>query len=464
MTEEERKLKKWKEEIEKREIPSDRLDQAIQIGFETAKRNQTNKQRGFMRRSIWYTAIAAILILAFVTSIRVSPAFANALSSIPGFSGIVEMIQDNKGIQMAIENEHYQIIGTTGETEGVKVTLEGIITDESSMIAFSAIEHNKKYPNWYLSGYRILDTNGNEIANDHSFSTSWNQKNDLLATNTTEIKFKGPVPTEEMILEYQFSDDIRDEGPVPIEEMFLKSHLTDDNKDDQVIKTIQIPFKVELKPVKREQYAVNKTVVIEGQKIHIHSITIGPIKTSIEVEYDAENTKKILGFEDLRLVDEKGEVWSAIKNGSTASWSEDSTIISYFLQSNYFRDTDHLYLQFNKLMAMDKDEAELIVDTEKQEIVKQPKDNRFGNLKMYGLYMEIELMGGKEYHHDPFSKFYDADGKELRSMSGSFSKYENDEISKIGLELPNENYKNPLRFPLYAYPSYIKGDVKIKIN
>ena len=179
---------------------------------------------------------------------------------------------------MAIENEHYQIIGTTGETEGVKVTLEGIITDETSLIVFSKIENNKKHPNRYLTRYRILDTDGKEIPNDQSFGTSWNQQNDLLATNTTEIKFTGPVPTEEMILEYRFAEDIR---------------------DDQVIETIQIPFKVDLKPVKREQYAVNKTVVVDGQKIHIHSITIGPIKTAVEVEYDAENTKKIFGFEDL---------------------------------------------------------------------------------------------------------------------------------------------------------------------
>ncbi len=442
MPEEERKLKKWKEEIEKREVPAERLDQAIQIGFETAKRNRENKKCGFLKRGLWSTAVAAILMLVFVTSIRVSPAFANAVSSIPGFSGIVELIQDNKGIQMAIENEHYQIIGTTGETEGVKVTLEGIITDETSLIVFSKIENNKKHPERYLNRYRILDTDGKEIPNDQSFGTSWNPKNDLLATNTTEIKFKGPVPTEEMILEYRFADDIR---------------------DGQVIETIQIPFKVELKPVKREQYAVNKTVVVDGQKIHIHSITIGPIKTAVEVEYDAENTKKIFGFEDLQIVDEKGEVWSAIKNGSSASWSEDSPVISYFLQSNYFRDTQHLYLQFNKLMAMDKDEAELIIDTETQKILKQPRDERFNNLKITGSHLEIELKGGKGYYHDPFSTFYDVEGKALSPKSGSFYPGA-DDINYFGLELPDVEFKNPLKFPLHAYPSYIKGDVKIKIK
>ncbi|WP_251700982.1 DUF4179 domain-containing protein [Sporosarcina luteola] len=435
-------MKKWKEEIEKREVPAERLDNAIQIGFETAKRNRENKKRRFINRGLWSSAIAAILMLTFVTSIRVSPAFANAVSSIPGLSGIVELIQDNKGIQMAIENEHYQIIGTTGETETVKVTLEGIITDESSMIAFSTFEYNKKHPYRYLTGYRILDSNRKEIANDHSFGTSWNQKNDLLLTSTTEIRFVSPVPTEEMILEYRFADDIG---------------------DDQVIETIQIPFKVDLKPVKREQYAVNKTFVVEGQKIHIHSITIGPIKTAVEVEYDPENTKKIFGFEDLRIVDEKGEIWSAIKNGSSASWSEDSPVISYFLQSNYFRDTQHLYLQFNKLMAMDKDEAELIIDTETQKILKQPRDERFNNLKITGSHLEIELKGGKGYYHDPFSTFYDVEGKALSQKSGSFYPGA-DDINYFGLELPDVEFKNPLNFPLHAYPSYIKGDVKIKIK
>lgn len=442
MTKEERKLKKWKEEIEKKDIPTERLDQAIQIGFEAAKGKRENKKRRFLKRGLWSTAIAAILMLTLITSIRVSPAFANAVASIPGMSGFVELIENNKGLQMAIENEHFQVIGTTGETESMKVTLEGIITDETSLVAFSTIETNKKYPNRYLSGYRILDIKGEEIPNQGSFGTAWDQTDNFKLTNTTEINFNGKMPTEEMILEYKISEEVG---------------------ENKVKETIQIPFKVDLKPVKKEHYTIDKTVIVEGQSIRIRSISIGSLKTAIEVEYDSANMKKIFGFEDLRLVDEKGEVWSSIKNGSTARGTDDPNINIFYLQSNYFRETEHLTLKFSKLMAMDKDEAFINIDTEKKEIVKQPTDERFGSLKVNGRFIDIEMRGMKGYYHDPFSTFFDADGKELSMKSGTFYTRGEDEIH-LGIELPDEEYKNPLRFPLYAYPSYIKGNVQIKIK
>ncbi|GEN83267.1 hypothetical protein SLU01_15790 [Sporosarcina luteola] len=441
MTEEERKLKKWKEEIEKREVPDDRLENAIQMGYERAKAKQMKTKRLFIRRSAWSMAIAAILMLAFITSIRVSLAFASAVASIPGMSGIVDLIQDNKGLQLAIENDHYQKVGVTGEADGMKVTLEGIITDEASLVAFNTIEFSSKRTNAFLSGYRLLDKEGEEISEAGGFNTNWNLEDDLKATNSVEIEFKGPIPTEEMILEVEISEEV----------------------DEDKIGTISLPFTINLQPVKQEKYVLNQTVVVEGQSITIKSITIGPIKTAVEVEFAEDNTMQIFGFEDLRIADGKGDVWSSIKNGVYASGTDDPNVTIYYLQSNFFKETEKLSLKFNKLMALDKEEAELIVDTEKEEIIKQPKDGKFSNLKMHGPYMEIELKGREEYHHNPFSTFYDADGKELHSMSGSFSKNGN-EVAIIGLDLPNEKYKNPLRFPLHAYPSYIKGNVEINIK
>lgn len=433
------KLKKWREEIEKKEVPEERLELAINRGFEKAKLKK--EKRRILNKGIWSSVAAAILILSFVTSIRVSPAFANAIASIPGMERIVELIQDNKGLQMAIENEHFQLIGMTGETESMKVTLEGIITDETSLVAFSTIENNKEHPNKYLGGYRILDARGKEIPNDGSFDTTWHHTDDLKSTNTTEINFRGKVPIEEMILEYKIFEET----------------------GDKVMETIQIPFKVDLKPVKKEHYTIDKTVVVEGQSILIHSISIGSIKTAIEVEYDSANTKKIFGFEDLRLVDETGELWSSITNGVTASGTENPDVNIFYLQSNYFKETDELYLKFNKLMAMDKDEAFVIIDTEKKEIVHQPDGERFSNLNVHGRFIDIEMRGKKGYYHDPFSTFYDADGKALSMKSGSFAT-SGDEKIHVGVELPDEEYKNPLRFPLHAYPFYINGKVQIKIK
>ncbi|WP_248513964.1 DUF4179 domain-containing protein [Sporosarcina sp. NCCP-2222] len=426
-------MEKWKEAIEKQEIPKVPLETAILKGFHRARDKRA--KRTVRKRGLWTIVAAAVLMLTFITSIRVSPVFANAIASIPGMSVIVDMIQDNKGLQMAIENEHYQAIGVSGESKSFKVTLEGLITDENGLIIFSSAAQ-KNSNQIQFSSVRVLDQNGVPISKNGSYSFNYPE-----LTHTAELEFETKIPTDELLIEYTFSKD-----------------------EEEASETIQIPFKIELKPIKKEQYIINETVEVKGQKIHIRSITIGSLKTAIEVEYDAENTMKIFGFEDLRLEDEKGEVWTSIQNGVTARGSDNPNVMTYYLQSNYFRQTDHLTLKFNKLMAMDREDAFIIIDTDKKEIIRQPKDKRFRNMTVHrGGYVEFELRGEEGYHHDPFSTIIDAQGKELRMMSGYFSRKEEDRIS-IGFDLPDEAYTNPLKLPLAGYPSYITGNVSVEIK
>jgi len=77
-------------------------------------------------------------------------------------------------------------------------------------------------------------------------------------------------------------------------------------------------FPVKLNPdayeKQKKSYPVNKTVEVEGQNITFKNITIYPLRTAIEIEFDPDNTKKLFTFEDLRIVNEKGAVWSGISN------------------------------------------------------------------------------------------------------------------------------------------------------
>ncbi|QTD40128.1 DUF4179 domain-containing protein [Sporosarcina sp. Te-1] len=431
-------MEKWKETIEKQEIPKEPLENAILQGFERAKEKKSKRKRWFRKRGVWTIVAAAVLMLAFITSIRVSPVLASAIASIPGMSAIVDLIQDNKGLQLAIENEHYQTIGGSNESDRFKVTLEGIITDETSLVAFSTIQQKSAHIG-HIQNVRLLDQHGVEISKKVSHNTSY--PNERTSTNTAELEFESKVPTGELLIEYTIADEPGEEAS----------------------ETIQIPFQVELKPIKKEQYVINKTVEVEGQKIHVRSVTIGSIKTAIEIEYDADNSMRIFGIEDLRLEDEKGEIWTSIQNGVSASGSENPNVNTFYLQSNYFKESDHLTLKFNKLMAMDREEAFIVIDTEKKEVVRQPKDPRFKNLTVNGRFVNIEMLGEAGYHHDPFTTIFDAKGEQLDIVSGTYYSTD-DEIIHLGFELSNKAYTNPLRLPLHAYPSYINGNVSIEIK
>lgn len=441
MHDEEKNLEKWKKEIKNKEIQADLLENAILQGFERVKSNKEKNKRRFVKRSVWTIVVAAILLLTFITSIRVSPAFANAVASIPGMARFVETIQSDKGLQQAIENEHFQQIGVSKETENMKVTLEGFITDETTMVAFLTIDEKRFSPE-SRPEFRILNLEGEVISDKNSMGASFEYTDtQRIATTEVEFEFAETVPSGELVLEYEVLEEWGGE----------------------TLEIIQIPFENTLQPIKKEQFIINETAVIEGQKIHIRSVTIGSLKTAVEVEFDEENTKKIFGFEDLTLIDDTGEVWSSINNGVTARGTDDPNVMIYYLQSNYFKETDHLTLQFKKLNAMDKDEAFVVIDTGKKRIIRQPPLNLFSNLTVNGSFIEIEMKSEKGVHRDPFTILLDADGNEVESDSqGSINSFEKD--MTIYFQISSEQYKNPITLPLSFYPFYINGDVSITIK
>lgn len=443
--EEEKKLEKWKEEIGKTEVTESQLESAIKQGLERAKTKQQLKKRPQLKRGIWSAIIAAVLLITLVTSIRVSPAFASTLASIPGMEGIVSLIQDNKGLQSAINNDHYEEIGVSRESSGIKFSLEGAITDELNMVLFYTTEFKKKHKSDRIEGFELTNSDGKELKWD-SISNNYDEEfgTKTKSTNSIEIKLAEPIVVEELLLEV---------------------HIIGENGEQEVIK---IPFKIEMSNTKSEKYILDKEVLIANQLMIIKNVTISTVQTAIQIEFNSENSMEIFGFEDLRLVDDRGEVWSSIVNGITSS-SRKPNVVTYFLQSNYFEEPEKLFLQFNKLMAMDKEEAYILIDTEKEEILKQPKEEYFKKVTLENGYLSsgkefvrIDFKGRKGFYNQLFNHYIDADGKSFHIMAWSSNDLEATN-AQIGIELEGP-YKNPIKLPLTGYPSYINGDVKIQIK
>ena len=439
---EETKLERWKTEIEQVNVTDDLLEEAIQQGFHRAKNTYpVRRQRLYVKRGIWSIVVAAILFITLVTSIRVSPVMANAVASIPGMEKFVDFIRDDKGLASAIKNEYYQELNLSTEKEGVTLTLDGVLADEQEMVIFYTLKGAEKNERFQLDLPEITDRQGRDIAKYGAAEPGlgFDEKGSE-QTAKVNIGFKEDIA----INEYEFN--------------FLATVKSNQREID-----FTIPFAVDKVKMPTTRYPLNETVLIEGQKIIIKQIEISPLKVAIHVSVDPANKKEIFGFEDLRLVDEKGETWTSINNGITKSGARNDEVNIYYLQSNYFDEPKELYLQFNKLMAMDKDEAFLLIDTDNKQILQQPDDKRFSNLSVNGRFIDLELLGEEGYHHDPFSEIIDANGKEIYSVSGSFSSKEDREVL-IGLELPDTDFESPLKLPLAAYPSYIEGNAKIKIR
>lgn len=433
---EEEKLRELKSQLERQSLPLEEADQMILAGIAKAKADRSKQKR--RRKGItWTVAMAAILVLTFVTSIRVSTAFANTVASIPGMEPFVAMIQQDKGLQEIFKEDYYQDIGASQTVGDVTMTIDGVILDETGMNVYYTIASSEKMKS--ASVHTIEITNSRPMP-DAGISYGGMGANDVYSyQENMELTFSKRNVFNDLKFKVEAVMEI------------------DGRKD-----AFSIPFEVPEQTKPSKPYVLNEIMELDGQNFTVDEVVISPLRVGVQITFDPNNTKKILSFEDMRLVDEKGEVWSKIENGVTAFGNEKGkTTHTFFLQSNYFSTPKKLYLQINKAQAIKQEQAFVEVNTDTKELLSYPDGPKLQLVDANRNGIEL-LFSVKDFHHDPFTTATDALGKEI-SIS-SFGMYGEGDATHWSPTFETTSYTNPIRLELHAYPTYIEGNVKVEVK
>ncbi len=446
--EEKQKLEKRKNVINQVDVPLDKVEMSVRNGFEKAKQEK-KKKRIITHRSLWSVAMVALLFIAFVTSINVSPAFANKVSAIPGMERVVALVQNDKGLVAAVENDFYQPINESQTQNGITVTLDGVIADKKGMVVFYTVNSEEKDLPIEIERLELLTQ---EYMNLPAYSTTfWGGASNIIR----ETEFSSKMTIEYMEGHWVYKN-----------ELLFTLGLNHKGKVDN----FKIPFTFERSKLDSKKIVLNKEVSIEGQNMKVKEILINPIRAEVRIDVDPSNSMEIFSLNNLKLRNDLGDEW-VIDNAGTLFRSLDGVEWNITLQSPYFNRTDNLYLTFGEIAALDKDETYILIDTESEEFLKQPTNSIFSNLKIKN--GNISFNVGEE-HYILFSSFMDSKGKEFlikdqytnirpenKYVNGSWTKISGG--LKLEFNLPEEPITNPIRLDFHYYPNWIKDDVEVEI-
>ena len=436
---EEEKLNELRKHLEHVELPQGEIDGAILQGMERAIREK-QVRRTKRKKGLWTLAVSAVLLFTLITSIRVSPTFANAVSTIPGMEKIVAMIHYDKGLTAAIENDYYQVIDVSQTRENVTLTIDGVILDESGMNVFYTVKSDEFLQNPEV---RKVEINNSEI-------------------RPGSISY-GFSPSDQAVKEFSNRIDFHFHDPTKFTDLGFSLLMKVKNAGKEI--EFNIPFTVPKNVKPSVTYTLNKEVEIENQKFTIEEVMIHPLRVGIKISIEPQNTMEILQFEDLRLEDEQGEIWGSIANVASGREVSETEQI-FYLQSNYFEKPKELYVRINKLQAINKDEAVVILDTEKNQLVKSPKDGKLklgdSNKSQADLFMNE--ITDDAYGFNLASSVKDANGKLIGTPSVSMRYDSGQKERHLVIEFETTNYLNPLYLEIDAYPNYIEGDVKVELK
>jgi hypothetical protein len=434
---EEEKLTEYKHSYDDIKVPLDLLDEAILTGFQKGKAEKGRKPRN--RKMLFSFMAAAIFFFGFFTSIKLSPAFAAYVADIPGMEKVIELIRGDKGRMLAIENEYYHEIGVSQEKNGLEITIDGAIADENGLVLFYSIESAEKQKEVILEEVGLFHQNGQKL--------NWSSAS--METHHTseegETSYNGS-------LEYFFDS-------LPVQKDFeIKLKV----KSDQQTENYKLSFSLEKEIKTKKTYKINKSATIEGQKITFVEADIYPLRVAVHVKMDPANSKRLLNFDDIRLVDENDEVWNKINNGVFASRISENEAILY-LQSNYFNNPERLYLEINKIQAVDKSEAFVVVDTDKEQLLKKPSGNQLYDFKVEEDYLIFKLQTEEEFNAFPFGAITDGNGEEITPKQTEMLDHEGE--VELRVNIPNlEEFTSPICLEVSFFPDWIEGDEKVRIK
>lgn len=220
----------------------------------------------------------------------------------------------------------------------------------------------------------------------------------------------------------------------------------------------------------QREYVLGQSFQIEGQSITFAKAVVSPLRVSLYLDYDENNTKQIFGPGDIRLVDGKGTVWG----NTSASLVKDHPV--YHFESPYFNSPKSLTIEGSWFRALDKNQMSILIDTEKEQLLQAPD----GKLDLYSVtksdkYTKLDFVL-KGLDSTDKMMYSLGDGEFTDAAGNHYKEPDLHEIirgyvvgSKPGEQhsmyyIANQSYKQPLTLTLNDYPSYIRHHIKFVLS
>ncbi|WP_394219418.1 DUF4179 domain-containing protein [Halobacillus trueperi] len=429
-----RELNEWKKMYDQVHMENEQLDNAVELGF-----HQASKQPARRYRKVGWPVFAAIAaLMLFFGGVRVSPAFAEKVSQVPGMDRIVQLIHGDKSKQAAMDADHFQPLDITDKKGDLTFSVEGVIRDDYGIVIFYTLEAAGEHRNLKLGTPNLTTGGGEELPPK---SVSYNSK---------EINENRDVQMMEVYTQEKMSD-IQDfhlsiSGSGVIDGSFIKENF-------------DVSFTAE-NDARSKVYDLEETVSMEGEQFIVENVTIHPLRTAIKVREHPDNETELLSIEDLELKGENGEVWAGINNGVTASGGPDNDALTFYIQSNYFDQPETFKLTFSKVMVVDPENEYMKIDLKSEEILYQPGD--IAELREASP-SAFEI----EFHEEVsqsigFSSVKDEKGNTLYPSSQQVESVM--EGPKKVHTFLDEDVQGPIRIDFSSYPHWLEKKIEIPLE
>lgn len=392
-----------------------RVDKAIERGAVKEKR----------KKAINIIGVAAAVLIIFISSVNISPAFAGYMKNIPGLSYFVELVKFDKGLKSAIENDYVQVVEKSKKDKDIKFTIRSLIFDRRQLIISYTIETTGDYIDLKPHLIDVFDKKGNllEVLSNISYVPDRKFKNKKARDGIIEFNAydEGKFPTD-MVLKCR---------------EFYEMDVSSGKEKSKIEGNWDISFKIDEKfmlamPITKE---LNENYCLGPVHFNVEKVDIYPTAVYVTISFDKTDRDRFAGFKNLRLVDENGRTYE--EKGATIV-SDYKRIIRF--ESNYFFKSKKLSLKADGVYHIPVESQYVVLDLKNNKILDdggyniehfQYRKNTVLNDKKYDLMLSFNIkdeeilknhkLPGSYFGGVGFNNAEDDNGNEYRIMVDSAS-------------------------------------------
>lgn len=338
-------------------------------GVEVRFKNRIMKEKR-NKRTLFSSISAIAASILFILLINISPAFANAVAELPVIGKLAEYVKFDKSLSKAIENEYVQEVNLVAWDDNNKLFLPYVIADEKKLVLFFQMpEEFKQQPNQWVNIFlkNMKDGDTGEKVEGYGYSTSG------LSLESREQNY-GFIMQNYHFTEGKLPKSIDIEVEIKIENILgpdeaILTETPYDFKSNSTFETMgTFDFHIELKDfVEPKIYEINENHTIFGQKIIVEDMKVYPTGTEVNFSFSSENTSIIKGLE-LEVIQDGYKILKGNGNGFSATYDNENTRMSVFIESNYFDEPKKQELIIKGIRLLDKDEEFITVDIDNKTI------------------------------------------------------------------------------------------------
>lgn len=317
------------------ELLTDLEKNAPDLSASVRKARERRSRSVFLYRPL--AGLAACFAL-FVLLVNVSAPVAKACANVPILKQLAEAATFSRSLSDAVENDYVQPSDMVQEKDGITAKIEYFIVDEKQVNIFYRLE-SEEYKAMYVQA-GPLDKDGVQEAclvrtpiNDVP-----NEELRLITIDYYDNTVPDSVQLE--ILAYQLQDDYQ-ENAQPLAEFIFQLEFDAENMAKAIV------------------YPVNKTVVLDGQRITVTDIAVYPTHLRVNTVGAADNTAWLQGL-DFFIETEKGRFETGA--GGILSTGKKEGHMSFRADSTYFYEAKEIRLIITGARWLSKDMEKVKID------------------------------------------------------------------------------------------------------